>query len=97
MDNQTWFHAILVNECNQEVTIHRTNVSTFLSSTLISGDLVTARRGPFICSLITFPFAFVWKAGISTPPPPLKHDDGSLLPEAYLHLVRKKGSSLVNI
>ena len=40
----TWFDATLVSE----VTIHRPNVSTFLSSALISGVLNAARRGPFI-------------------------------------------------
>ena len=35
--------------------------------------------------------AFVWKPGIWTPPtPPLNRDDGGLLPDAYLHLVKKK-------
>ena len=28
---------------------------------------------------------------------PLNHDVGSLLPDAYLHLVRQKGSSLVSV
>ena len=44
------------NECNRGDTIHRPNVSTLLSSTLIRGDLIAATRGPFICSLISCPF-----------------------------------------
>ena len=42
MDNQTWFDASLVYKLmnvTEEVTIHRPNVSTLLSSALISGDL----------------------------------------------------------
>ena len=38
MDDQTWFDATLVkrfNNCNREVTIHRPNVSTLLSSAFI--------------------------------------------------------------
>ena len=36
-----------------EVTIHRPNVSTLLSSAFIRGDLNAATRGPFISSLIS--------------------------------------------
>ena len=36
----------------EEVTIHRPNVSTLLSSAFIRGDLNAATRGPFIWSLI---------------------------------------------
>ena len=41
-----WF-ADLMN-VTEEVTIHRPNVSTLLSSAFIRGDLNTATRGPFI-------------------------------------------------
>ena len=41
-----WF-ADLMNVI-EEVTIHRPNVSTFLSSSFIRGDLNAATRGPFI-------------------------------------------------
>ena len=37
----------------EEVTIHRPNVSTLLSSAFIRGDLNAATRGPFIRSLIS--------------------------------------------
>ena len=46
MDNQTWFDATLVkrfNDCNREVTIHRPNVSTLLSSAFIRVE--TLRQG----------------------------------------------------
>ena len=46
-----WF-ADLTN-VTEEVTIHRPNVSTLLSSAFIRGDLNAATRGPFICSLIS--------------------------------------------
>ena len=36
----------------EEVTTHRPNVSTLLSSAFVRGDLNTATRGPFIWSLI---------------------------------------------
>ena len=42
-----WF-ADLMN-VTDEVTIHRPNVSTLLSSAFIRGDLNAATRGPFIC------------------------------------------------
>ena len=54
-----WFDVTLVqrfNEYNREVTIHRPNASTLLSSAFISGDLIAATRGPFICYLISCPF-----------------------------------------
>ena len=41
-----WF-ADLMN-VTEEVTIHRPNVSTFLSSAFIRGDLNAATSGPFI-------------------------------------------------
>ena len=41
-----WF-AYLMN-VTEEVTIHRPNVSTLLSSAFIRGDLNAATRGPFI-------------------------------------------------
>ena len=46
-----WF-ADLMN-VTEEVTINRPNVSTFLSSAFIRGDLNAATRGPFIWSLIS--------------------------------------------
>ena len=46
-----WFKD-LINE-SIEVTIHRPNVSTLLSSAFIRGDLNIATRGPFIRSLIS--------------------------------------------
>ena len=44
------------NECNREVTIHRPNVSTPLSSAFIRGDLIATTRGYFIFSFIICPF-----------------------------------------
>ena len=41
-----WF-ADLMN-VTEEVTIHRPNVSTLLSSAFIRGDLNAATRGPFL-------------------------------------------------
>ena len=41
-----WF-ADLMN-VTEEVTIHRSNVSTLLSSAFIRGDLSAATRGPII-------------------------------------------------
>ena len=46
-----WF-ADLMN-VTEEVTIHRPNVSTLLSSAFIRVDLNAATRGPFISSLIS--------------------------------------------
>ena len=46
-----WF-ADLMN-VTEEVTIHRPNVLTLLSSAFISCDLNAATRGPFIWSLIS--------------------------------------------
>ena len=43
-----WF-ADLMN-VTEEVTIHRPNVSTLLSSAFIRGDLNAVTRGPFIIS-----------------------------------------------
>ena len=51
-----WF-ADLMN-VTEEVTIHRPNVSTLLSSAFIRGDLNAATRGPFIWSLISGLFFF---------------------------------------
>ena len=39
-----WFTDLI--NVTEEVTIHRPNVSTLLSSTFIRGDLNTATRGP---------------------------------------------------
>ena len=52
-----WFK--IFNEWNQEVTIHRPNILTLLSSTFIKGDLNAVTRGPFIHSLISCPF--LWR------------------------------------
>ena len=52
-----WF-ADLMN-VTEEVTIHRPNVSTLLSSAFIRGDLNAATRGPFIWSLISGLFRLV--------------------------------------
>ena len=41
-----WFVDLM--NATEEVTIHRPNVSTLLSSTFIRGDLNAATRGPFI-------------------------------------------------
>ena len=41
-----WFTDLM--NVTEEVTIHRLNVSTLLSSAFIRGDLNTATRGPFI-------------------------------------------------
>ena len=49
-----WFKKF--NKCKRDVTIHRPNVSTLLSSAFIRDDLIAATRGPFICSLISCPF-----------------------------------------
>ena len=46
-----WF-ADLMN-VTEEVTIHRPDVSTLLSSAFIRGDLNAVTRGPFIRSLIS--------------------------------------------
>ena len=49
-----WFTDLM--NVTEEVTIHRPNVSTLLSSAFIRGDLNAATRGPFIRSLIGCPF-----------------------------------------
>ena len=41
-----WFSDLM--NVTEEVTIHRPNVSTLLSSAFIRGDLNAATRGPFI-------------------------------------------------
>ena len=41
-----WFTDLM--NVTEEVTIHRPNVSTLLSSAFIRGDLNAATRGPFI-------------------------------------------------
>ena len=41
-----WFTDVM--NVTEEVTIHRPNVSTLLSSAFIRGDLNTATRDPFI-------------------------------------------------
>ena len=50
-----WF-ADLMN-VTEEVTIHRPNVSTLLSSAFIRGDLNAATGGPFIHILIIIPWS----------------------------------------
>ena len=47
--------------------------------------------------LIDVTSAFVWKPHLNSAHARFNRDDGGLLPEAYLHLVRKKGSELVSI
>ena len=44
-----WFTDLM--NVTEEVTIHRPNVSTLLSSVFIRDDLNAAKRGPFIGSL----------------------------------------------
>ena len=51
-----WFTDLM--NVTEEVTIHRPNVSTLLSSAFIRGDLNTTTRGPFIRSLISCLFFF---------------------------------------
>ena len=46
-----WFVDLM--NVTEEVTIHRPNVSTLLSSAFIRGDLNAATGGPFIRSLIS--------------------------------------------
>ena len=46
-----WFIDLM--NVTEEVTIHRPNVSTLLSSSFFRGDLNAATRGPFIRSLIS--------------------------------------------
>ena len=41
-----WFVDLM--NVTEEVTIHRPNVSTFLSNAFTRGDLNAATRGPFI-------------------------------------------------
>ena len=50
-----WFTDLM--KVTEEVTIHRPNVPTLLSSAFIRGDLNTATRGPFIRSLISCLFS----------------------------------------
>ena len=50
-----WFKDLM--NVTEEVTIHRPNVSTLLSSAFIRGDLNAATRGPFIRSLISCLFS----------------------------------------
>ena len=52
-----WFTDLM--NVTEEVTIHRPNVSTLLSSAFIRGDLNTATRDPFIWSLISG--LFFWR------------------------------------
>ena len=49
-----WFTDLI--NVTEEVTIHRPNVSTLLSSAFIRSDLNAATRGPFIRSLISYLF-----------------------------------------
>ena len=55
-----WF-TDLVN-VTEEVTIHRPNALTLLSSAFITGDLNTATRGPFIQMSVWYMFERVSKA-----------------------------------
>ena len=50
-----WFTDL--TNVTEEVTIHRPNVSTLLSSAFVRGDLNAATRGTFIRSLISFLFS----------------------------------------
>ena len=50
-----WFKNFY--KCNQDVTIHKPNVSILLSSAFIRDDLIVATRGPFICLLSSCPFS----------------------------------------
>ena len=50
-----WFKKFC--KCNQDVTIHKPNVSILLSSAFIRDDLIVATRGPFICLLSSCPFS----------------------------------------
>ena len=50
-----WFTDLI--NVTEEVTIHRPNVSTLLSSAFIRSDLNAATRGPFIRSLISCLFS----------------------------------------
>ena len=50
-----WFTDLM--NVTEEVTIHRPNVPTLLSSAFIRGDLNAATRGPFIRSLISCLFS----------------------------------------
>ena len=50
-----WFTDLM--NVTEEVTIHRPNVPTLLSSAFIRGDLKAATRGPFIRSLISCLFS----------------------------------------
>ena len=74
----------------EEVTIHRPNVSTLLFSAFIRGDLnskiiTTNRRYHQRLCLEA------WH--INSAHAPLNRDDGGLLPDAYLHLVRKTAAN----
>ena len=51
-----WFTDLM--NVTEEVTIHRPNASTLLSSAFIRGDLNATTRGPFIRSLISCLFFF---------------------------------------
>ena len=51
-----WFKDLM--NVTEEVTIHRPNVSTLLSSAFIRGDLNAATRCPLIRSLIRWFFFF---------------------------------------
>ena len=50
-----WFTDLM--NVTEEITIHRPNVSTLLSSAFIRDDLIAATRGPFICLLSSCPFS----------------------------------------
>ena len=50
-----WFTDLM--NVTEEVTTHRPNISTLLSSAFIRGDLNAAIRGPFIRSLTSCLFS----------------------------------------
>ena len=50
-----WFTYLM--NVTEDLTIHRPNVPTLLSSAFIRGDLSAATRGPFIRSIISRPFS----------------------------------------
>ena len=71
-----WFTDLM--SVTEEVTIHRPNVSTLLSS--LNSHNVKVAQKPF--QTLGHIFA-----------KPKDPDDGGLLPDGYLHLVRKKAAN----
>ena len=57
-----WFTDLM--NVTREVTIHRPNVSTLLSSAYIRGNLNATTRGPFISSLISCLFSDEVQIGV---------------------------------